>query len=34
VAQADTEKTLKQQISQLNTRLQEEKQKNRALKGE
>lgn len=34
VAQADTEKTLKQQISQLNNRLQEEKQKNRALKGE
>ncbi len=34
VAQADTEKTLKQQISQLNSRLQEEKQKNRALKGE
>ena len=34
VAQEDTEKTLKQQISQLNVRLQEEKQKNRALKGE
>ena len=34
VAQADTEKTLKQQISQLNNRLQEEKQKNRALRGE
>lgn len=34
VAQDDTEKTLRQQISQLNSRLQEEKQKNRALKGE
>jgi hypothetical protein len=34
VAQEDTEKTLKQQISQLNVRLQEEKQKHRALKGE
>jgi hypothetical protein len=34
MAQADTEKTLKQQISRLNNRLQEEKKKNRALKGE
>ena len=34
VAQEDTEKTLRQQISQLNNRLQQEKQKNRALKGE
>ncbi len=34
VAQADIEKTLKQQINQVNNRLQEEKQKNRALKGE
>ncbi len=33
-AQADTEKTLQQKISQLNNRVQEEKQKNRALKGE
>jgi hypothetical protein len=32
--QEDTEKTLKRQISQLHVRLQEEKQKNRALKGE
>jgi hypothetical protein len=30
----DTEKTLKRQISQLHVRLQEEKQKNHALKGE
>jgi hypothetical protein len=34
VAQDDTEKTLRQQIGQLNSRLQEEKQKNRTLKGE
>jgi hypothetical protein len=34
LAQADTEKTLKEQINRLNNRLQEEKQKNRALKGE
>jgi hypothetical protein len=34
VTQSDTEKKLKQQISQLNNRLQEEKRKNRALKGE
>jgi hypothetical protein len=34
VAQEDTEKTLRQQISQLNNRLQQEKQKNRVLKGE
>jgi hypothetical protein len=34
VVQADTEKALKQQISMLNNRLQQEKQKNRALKGE
>lgn len=34
IAQTDTEKALKQQISQLNNRLQEERQKNRALKGE
>lgn len=34
VAQDDTEKTLRQQICQLNSRLQEEKQKNRTLKGE
>jgi hypothetical protein len=32
--QEDTEKTLKRQISQLHVRLQDEKQKNRALKGE
>ena len=34
VAQEDTEKTLRLQISQLNTRLQDEKQKNRTLKGQ
>lgn len=34
VAQEDTEKTLRLQISQLNGRLQDEKQRNRALKGE
>jgi hypothetical protein len=34
VAQEGTEKALKQQISHLHVRLQEEKQKNRALKGE
>jgi hypothetical protein len=34
VAQDDTEKMLEQQISQLHVRLPEEKQKNRALKGE
>jgi hypothetical protein len=33
-AQEDTEKTLRQQISQLDRRLQDEKQRNRALKGE
>jgi hypothetical protein len=33
-AQDDSEKTLRQQISQLGRNLQEEKQKNRALKGE
>ncbi len=34
VAQDDTERTLRQQIGQLNSRLQEERQKNRTLKGE